>query len=350
MNTPRRLAHGLNMDEWSAWCAGHDQPPYRAKQVWEWLYARRAASWDAMTNLPARFRAELEAELEIQAAVLVESHGQDDGTRKLLVDLRDGEQVEEVLIPADRRRTVCVSTQAGCRFNCAFCASGQAGFARQLEAAEIVAQVLLAAQAYEECPTHVVCMGIGEPLDNYDAVLRAVRTINHPDGLSIGARRITISTCGIIPGIERLAGEGIQVELSVSLHAARDDLRSALMPVNRRYPLADLLLAGDRYTQHTKRIITYEYTLIRGINDSADEARAVAQLLAGRACRVNLIPLSPVEEFEASPPLSGDGVRFAGILKRAGINTTVRASKGTRVDAGCGQLRYRKKEGDQEHG
>jgi 23S rRNA (adenine2503-C2)-methyltransferase len=188
-------------------------------------------------------------------------------------------------------------------------------------------------------------MGIGEPLDNYDAVLRAVRIINDPHGLGIGARRITLSTCGLIPGIDRLAGEGIQVELSVSLHAADDALRSSLMPVNRQHPVAALLEACDRYTQRTRRIVTYEYTLVSGVNDGPREARALAERLTGRACRVNLIPLSPVDEFAAQPPTTEAGLRFCQVLKRAGINTTVRASKGTELQAGCGQLRYRKREG-----
>jgi 23S rRNA (adenine2503-C2)-methyltransferase len=227
----------------------------------------------------------------------------------------------------------------GCRFHCAFCASGQTGFARNLAAGEMVAQVLVAARALGDPPTHIVFMGIGEPLDNYDAVLKTVRIINNGDGLKIGARRITISTCGIVPGIRRLAGEGLQVELSVSLHAPVDKLRSRLMPVNRRYPLADLIPACKDYSAATKRIVTFEYVLIRELNDSPERAAELAELLAPLPCRVNLIPLSPVKEFEGDPPSTDAGRIFMDTLARAGINATLRNSRGCSIDAACGQLR-----------
>ena len=255
--------------------------------------------------------------------------------------LSDGERVEEVLIPADDRRTVCLSSQAGCRFHCAFCASGQAGFRRNLEAGEIVGQVLLAWRGFGEKPTHVVVMGVGEPFDNYDAVLQAVRLINDQDGLCIGARRITLSTAGVIPGIERLAGENLQVELSVSLHAPSDKLRSELMPINRTYPLNRLLKACEAYFAATKRLITFEYTLIENVNDQPPHAKELARRLSAFPCRVNFILLSPVEEYAGAPSSSSVAERFIQVLDKAGINATLRASRGTAVHAACGQLRSR---------
>ena len=345
MNDPkpadnRPLLHGLSPEEMTEFCRELGEPAYRAGQIWKWLYVQRVAEWDGMTNLPAGLRAKLAERASLDAAMPVETVGQPAGTRKILVGLRDGERVEEVLIPAQDRRTVCVSSQVGCKFSCAFCASGQAGFRRNLEAGEMTGQVVLAAREYADRPSHVVFMGIGEPLDNYDAVLKAVRILNDKDGLEIGARRITISTCGVIPGIQRLAGEGLQIELSVSLHAPDSALRSALMPVNRRYPLPELMEACRAYTLATKRIVTFEYTLIRGVNDTRGHAEALAALLAPLQARVNLIPLSPVEEYAGEPSNSHTALSFMRILGDARINATLRVSKGSSVRAACGQLRH----------
>jgi 23S rRNA (adenine2503-C2)-methyltransferase len=334
------LVHGMNRDELTALFAELNEPKYRADQLWTWLYVKRVADWPVMTNLSAALREQLAEKTCLSSAVAVKTEGETAGTRKILVKLQDGEQVEEVLIPGGKRRTVCVSSQAGCRFNCAFCASGKAGFRRNLEAGEIVGQVLLAAAGYGDRPTHVVFMGIGEPMDNYDAVLKSVRIINDQDGLGIGARKITISTCGIIPGIERLAGEELQVELSVSLHAPDNELRSRLMPVNAKYPLEQLLKTCKKYFEKTGRIITFEYTLIQATNDSASHAKALAKLISGLPARVNLIPLSQVEEFAGTPSSSDKAQAFMDILGRAKINVTLRASKGSSLKAACGQLRY----------
>ena len=339
------LIHGLTKQELSAVCADLEVPAYRADQIWRWLYIQAAPDWTAMKNLPAPFRDRLAARYSMDAARALETVGPPAGTRKLLVGLPDGESVEEVLILAGGtggrpRRTVCVSSQVGCRFLCAFCASGQAGFRRNLEPGEIVGQVLLAMREFEQRPTNVVFMGIGEPLDNTEAVLKAVRILNDKEGLNIAARKITISTCGLIPGMERLAAEPIQFELSVSLHAPEDALRSALMPVNRRYPLAELIRACAAYTAKTRRIITFEYTLIRGVNDSTRHATALAALVRGMLCRINLIPLSQVEEFNQQPAPAGTAEAFAKTLEQAGINTTLRVSKGSSLKAACGQLRF----------
>lgn len=342
-NDQPALAHDLGRRELEAFCAGLGLPAFRARQIWRWLYVNRVCDWRDMANLPSALRTQLSGALDLRAVAAVETHGLPGDTRKIVVGLRDGERVEEVLIPAPRRRTVCVSSQAGCKFRCAFCASGQAGFQRDLRAGEIVGQVLLAAAAWDERPTHVVFMGIGEPLDNYDNVLKSVRILNDPDGLAIGARRITISSCGLVPSIRKLAGEGLQVELSISLHAPTDELRSSLMPVNSRYPLREVRDACAAYAAATKRIITFEYTLIRDVNDAPSCARELSRLLGPVPSRVNLIPLSPVDEYEGSPSPAPVSRRFADILEQAGINVTLRASKGAALKAACGQLRYRRR-------
>ena len=295
-----------------------------------------------MRNIPSSLREQLVARCSITPLSTIESEGRAGATRKLVVALADGEQLEEVLIPAPGRNTVCVSSQAGCRYRCAFCASGQAGLSRNLTAAEMVGQVLLAVELLGERPSHVVFMGIGEPLDNYTEVLKAVRIINDGEGLAIGARRITISTCGLIPGIKRLADEGLQVELSVSLHAPDDELRSELMPVNDKYPMSDLLAACERYTDKTGRIVTFEYTLVRDLNDSIEQAHALADLLAPLHCRANLIPLSAVSGFDGEASTTDRAEAFIEILADSGINATLRVSKGSGLKAACGQLRYRK--------
>jgi 23S rRNA (adenine2503-C2)-methyltransferase len=297
-----------------------------------------------MTNVPSTLREALATAFSLHPATLLKSEGNPSEARKLLVGLPDGDAVETVLIPAPDRRTVCVSSQVGCKYQCAFCASGQAGFKRNLDSGEIIGQTLLAWETFGERPTNIVFMGIGEPMDNYDAVLKSVRILNDSQGMNIGARRLTISTCGVVPGIMRLADEGIQVELSVSLHAPDDALRSKLMPANRAFPLDTLLAACDAYTTKTRRIITFEYTLIRGVNDSPAHAHKLTTLLRSFPCRVNLIPLSPVEEFDALPSEPVTAERFLATLQDAGINTTLRISKGRSVKGGCGQLRYRKSE------
>ncbi len=336
----KQLIHSLSREELVSICKQEGQPRFRADQIWRWLYVSWVNDWDEMRNIPAVLRNKLAEKFIIKPVTLQSVSGQQFSTRKFLAGLSDGEKVETVLIPAANRRSVCVSSQVGCAFKCAFCASGQAGLYRNLETGEIVGQVLLAAELYGEKPSHIVFMGIGEPFDNYDNVLKAVRIINDGDGLKIGARRITISTCGVVPGIRRLAGEGIQVELSVSLHATDNESRSKLMPVNKRYPLDELLNACMEYADSTGRIITFEYTLIRGINDSEKDADALAQLLSGIPARVNLIPLSEVDEFEGRPSLPGTAEMFIDALQANGINATLRDSKGSRIKAACGQLRY----------
>ncbi|MBI2440329.1 MAG: 23S rRNA (adenine(2503)-C(2))-methyltransferase RlmN [Lentisphaerae bacterium] len=337
------LIHGLSRDQLAEICRELGEPAYRAGQLWHWLYRRFAADWSEMKNIPSGMRQTLGQCWSLASTKIISSQSEEGAgsTTKWLVALPDGNAVEEVQIPAKGRTSVCISSQVGCKFSCAFCASGQAGFQRNLETGELVGQVVLAARHLGATPSNLVFMGMGEPLDNYEAVLAAIRIINDHEGLSLGARRITISTCGIIPGIQRLAQEGLQVELSISLHAPDDALRTRLMPVNGKYPLSDLLAAARAYAEQTGRLITFEYTLIQGVNDSPAQAEALARILSPIRARVNLIPLSVVAEFDGQPSAPPVVSAFLKALERAGINTTLRQSKGGGVNAACGQLRGR---------
>jgi 23S rRNA (adenine2503-C2)-methyltransferase len=312
---------------------------FRATQVLDWLYRRFVSDWHAMTNLPLALREQLAATFAPLPAAPETSLCDATGTTKYLIRLADGATVECVWIRHRNYCTLCVSCQVGCRFSCAFCASGKGGFLRNLSTGEMLAQALLAARLNGAAPGNIVFMGMGEPFDNYDHVLKAARLMNHPLGLGIGARRITISTCGLVPGINRLAGEGVQFELSVSLHAPNDDLRRRLMPVNQLYPLEPLMAACQAYTNTTGRIVTFEYTLVGGVNDNAAAATELIALLRGLRCRVNLIPLSEVAEYAGRAPTAAQATRFAQSLLDARINCTLRFSRGRGVNAACGQLR-----------
>jgi 23S rRNA (adenine2503-C2)-methyltransferase len=338
-NIERQFIHGLFLSELQEWLLQEGEQKFRAKQIWEWLYHHHVEHWDAMNNLPKSLREKLDQRFMFHALEKVSIQESDTGTRKILSRLRDGELIEEVLIPAPDRRTVCVSSQVGCMFGCAFCASGQLGVKRNLKAGEIVGEVLSAHHEYGDRVTNVVFMGIGEPFDNYDEVMRAVRILNDPDGYCLGARRITISTCGVVPGIQRLEEEGLQVELSVSLHAPHNSTRDSLMPVNVSWPLDELMETCRQYTERTKRIITFEYTMIRDVNDTAQDLDELIALLTRFPCRVNLIPLSEIDEYEGRTSKRETVELFIRRLERAGVNTTVRWSKGVDVNAACGQLR-----------
>lgn len=317
------------------------EPPFRAKQVFRWIHKRGVADWAAMTDLPRSLRERLAQTAVIgRARVLERREDRRDGTVKFLLELADGETVETVLLPHDYGRSVCVSTQVGCRMGCAFCASTVGGLVRQLTAGEMLEQVLTVQRDLgpDERVSHVVMMGIGEPLENYEQVVRFMRLLHDPDGMGISYRNMTVSTSGLVPGIKRLAREGLPVTLAVSLHAPNDDLRSRLMPVNRRFGIRELLAACDEYAEITGRRVTYEYALIDGINDLPELARELAGLLKGRLCHVNLIPLNPSGRgLAGSPPEKVR--RFAETLRRYGISTTVRREMGAGIEAACGQLR-----------
>ena len=315
--------------------------PYRADQVLQWVYEKGVYDFEGMTNLSLDLRERLKKVFSLAMPEAVEREkSDDDKSTKLLLKLRDNDLVEAVYIPADDRHTVCVSSQVGCKFHCAFCASGQNGFFRNLTAGEIISQVLMTRDiSLNKKITNIVFMGIGEPFDNYIQLLKAVRTLNSKNGLGIGARKITISTCGVIPKIEALGNEGIQVELSVSLHGPTDTVRRAIMPVNNAYPVKLLIEACRSYVKKTKRAITFEYILIKGVNASEKEARGLSRLLKGMLCKVNLIPYNPIQEFPHDAPSYEEIVRFQQILQDNGVKTTVRFSKGLDIQAACGQLR-----------
>jgi len=318
---------------------------YRARQIMEWIYARGAGDFSSMTNLAKPLREKLSEHLYIaQLREVTRQISHKDGTVKFLFALEDGQTVETVLLRHDYGHSVCVSTQVGCAMGCSFCASGLGGLVRNLTAGEIIDQVL-AVQNYlkqeDQRVSSVVIMGSGEPLTNYDNVLRFMALLHWPYGLNIGYRNMTVSTAGVVPGIDRLSMENLPITLSISLHAPHDQLRSALMPINHTYPIALLLAACDRYTARTNRRITYEYSLIAGVNDRAEHARQLANLLAGRLCHVNLIPVNAVVERGYEPPAAERVGKFQDILKRRGIETTVRKEMGGDIDAACGQLRRR---------
>lgn len=332
--------------ELSQWVQTHGEPAYRARQIFYALYQEKVASFEGLSVLPKALRERLSKDFVLTSLTPVRSQTSSDGTVKWLSQLSDGELLETVLIPAQERQTVCVSTQVGCAYACAFCASGMNGFRRNLTSGEIVQQVLLMGSDPSKglAPiriTNVVFMGMGEPLANYENVLKAVRILNDPEGLRIGARKITISTVGLVPMIERLAREGLQMELSISLHAPNDTLRGKLMPVNRKYPLKELIAAAKAYAKTTKRLITFEYILIDQVNDGLPQAKELVQLLKGMRPKVNLIPCHPTPGTSWGPPPRARMVAFERFLRAHGIPCTLRRSRGLDIDGACGQLRLR---------
>jgi 23S rRNA (adenine2503-C2)-methyltransferase len=345
----------LTRDELQTLLGTWGQPPYRASQIRHWLYRQLVADPAQMTNLPAGLRNRLADQARIELLTPVTEISSSDGhTTKGLFRLHDGHLIETVLMAYRRGYTVCISSQAGCAMGCTFCATAQMGLQRNLTAGEIVAQVLFFERRLRERSanspgepskpvgiSNVVVMGMGEPLANYRNLWRALRNLVGEDGFGMGARRITVSTVGLVPGIERFAQEGLQVNLAVSLHAADDVLRSQLVPVNHRYPIAQLMAACQRYVERTHRRITFEYALMRGINDSRAQALALADRLNGLLCHVNLIPLNPVLGSPFQPSLREDVETFVGLLRSRGVSTTLRVRRGIDIDAGCGQLRAR---------
>jgi len=390
--SPRLAAWGVLPSEWKPLCAELGIPAFRAAQILNGLYQNFAQSWHDVTTLPTELREILEQRISLTPLRTAAVHDSPDGVQKLLLACPDGACVETVLIPSKGRLTQCISTQVGCNFRCAFCASGQHGRVRNLTADEIVGQVmagcsqmatshfslaetqrrgedtnenlkskisnlkssvtLCASAPLREKnakpvplprPHNIVVMGMGEPFDNYDNVIRALRILNDQKGVNIGARHITVSTCGVVPGIRKFAEEGIQFELSVSLHAPHDALRDRLMPVNRHWPIAGLIATCRDYFDKTKRVVTFEYTLIKNVNDRPHHADELIRLLRGAPCKINLIPLSPVEGFDGQCPEHNTCLAFLDALIKAGFNTTLRKSRGGEVAAACGQLRLRER-------
>jgi len=338
------------------------EPVYRSEQILQWIYGRRATSFEEMTDLPLSLRQKLAGVASLSSLAPVDERISADGqTRKVLFKLDDGKTIESSIMLYEKagssreRRTVCVSTQVGCPLGCPFCATGQQSFERNLRPGEIIEQVLyfmrmvsseqksgkVATDSARRPVTNVVFMGMGEPLANYEAVWQAVEMLNSKRGSGLGARQITISTAGLVPEIHRLAGESIYVELAISLHAANDALRNKLVPVNKKYPLGQLIPACREYFKKTGRRPTFEYALFSRVNDSAESAHDLARLVEGMNCQVNLIAGNPTacEEFAPSPMKRV--LAFQKILQNSGVSSTIRVSKGTDIEAGCGQLRSR---------
>lgn len=332
----------LSFKELEETLAGWGEQAFRARQIYSWIYEKGVRDFSAMSNLSGELKGRLEKNFSLWELKVKTSLVSEDATEKFLFGLKDGGLIEAVLIPARERATGCISSQVGCRFACRFCASGLAGFKRNLTCAEILEEALsLRDNSRAKKLTHLVFMGTGEPLDNYDNCLKAIRIINSPLAMNIGARRITISTCGIIPGIERLSTEGLQVELSVSLHASDDATRSRLLPVNKIYSLSKLISACRNYIEKTDRQVTFEYIMIKNFNSALQNAEKLVKLLSGLNCKVNLIPCNPVEGLQIEPPNKLEVLFFKDYLLKHGLNTTLRKVRGQDIDASCGQLRLR---------
>ncbi len=332
---------GRGVAELEALAESLGEPRYRGRQVARWLYGHGVDTVEAMTDLPRAFRDRLRAASQITYPRLRRAQdAPDSSATKYLVELADGQRVECVLMRFDDGRlSACLSSQAGCAMGCAFCATGLGGFSRNLGPGEILGQALVIRAQAGVRIGHVVFMGMGEPLANYDAVLRAARLLASPQGVGIGMRRLTISTVGLVPQIHRLAAERLQLTLAVSLHAPTDALRDRLVPANHRYPLADLIPACRAYAAATRRRITFEYVLLAGVNDGPAEARALAALLRGVHCHLNLIPVNPVAGIPFRRPEVPVVMAFAARVRRAGFPVTVRIERGTEIQAACGQLR-----------
>ncbi|PTI96762.1 23S rRNA (adenine(2503)-C(2))-methyltransferase RlmN [Staphylococcus simulans] len=343
----KQSIYSLRYEEMQAWLVEHGQQKFRAKQIFEWLYEKRVDTIDEMTNLSKDLRALLKDNFTIttlETAVKQESR---DGTIKFLFELQDGYTIETVLMRHEYGDSVCVTTQVGCRIGCTFCASTLGGLKRNLEAGEIVAQVLTvqkALDATDERVSSIVIMGIGEPFENYDEMMDFLKIVNHDNGLNIGARHITVSTSGIIPKIYDFADEEIQINFAVSLHAANDEIRSKLMPINRAYSIDKLMEAIQYYQEKTNRRITFEYGLFGGVNDQLTHARELAHLIQGLNCHVNLIPVNHVPERNYVKTSKEDIFKFEKELKRLGINATIRRNQGSDIDAACGQLRAKERQ------
>ena len=326
------------------WLTDRSLPAYRAAQVRKWIYERRVTQFERMTDLPPKLRSQLDEHFNILSAELTQCNEADDGSKKLLLRLHDGQTIECVLLCDDRGKyTVCLSTQVGCAMGCVFCASGLDGLERNLTSGEIIEQVVHLQQLISEKEriSRVVVMGMGEPLANLDALLPALEVITAKDGFGVGARRITISTVGLPKGIRQLAKANCQYHLAVSLHSPFEQLRNELVPANRKIGIAAILTATDFYFEQTGRRVTIEYVLLGKINDRPEHARELAELMQGRPVLVNLIPFNPVAELPFTTPSSMTTANFAEILRQGGLNVKIRYRKGEKISAACGQLRRR---------
>jgi 23S rRNA (adenine2503-C2)-methyltransferase len=339
------LIYDLDLPELTATLKAWGQPRFRTQQVWQGLYQSLWATPEEFSNLPKTLRQKLGEAFSFTHLTPVSSlHSTDGETQKTLFHLPDGRPIETVRMRYEKRRTLCISTQSGCAMGCVFCATGQMGYLRNLSSGEIVEQVLYYARLLArqgEQVSNIVVMGMGEPFHNYEATLAALDRLNHPEGMKLGARRLTISTVGLVPAIERFAQEQRQINLAISLHAADDELRSSMLPINKRYAIANLMAAVRHYTELTHRRVTFEWALIREVNDTPEQAHKLAALLKGMLAHVNVIPLNPTEGYQGQATTPERAEAFRAILENKGIPCTIRTRRGIDIQAGCGQLAQR---------
>ncbi|KFZ43382.1 23S rRNA (adenine(2503)-C(2))-methyltransferase RlmN [Anoxybacillus flavithermus] len=338
--------YSMRLEDLQSWVEQQGEKPFRATQIFEWLYKKRVTSFEDMTNIPKALRERLDEHFVITTLKTLVQQTSKDGTMKFLFELHDGYSIETVLMRHDYGNSICVTTQVGCRIGCTFCASTLGGLKRNLQAGEIVAQVVKVQKALDETNERVssiVVMGIGEPFDNYDELIKFLKTVNHPKGLHIGARHITVSTSGIIPKIYQFADENMQINFAISLHAPNTELRSKLMPINRAYKLPELMEAVRYYIEKTGRRVTFEYGLFGGVNDQIEHAEELAELIKGLKCHVNLIPVNYVPERNYVRTPREQIFAFEKTLKKHGINVTIRREQGHDIDAACGQLRAKER-------
>jgi 23S rRNA (adenine2503-C2)-methyltransferase len=328
-----------NLEELKQEMANIGEKPYRAEQIFKWLYVEKVKTFDEMTNLSLELRKKLEENYTMCNYNILKKQESKDGTIKYLFDVLDGNAIETVLMSYHHGYSICVSSQIGCKMGCKFCASTGINFIRNLSSGEIVEQILAVEQDTGVRISNVVFMGIGEPLDNYENVVTAIRTINNPKGLNIGARHISVSTSGVVPKIYKLAEENIQCTLSISLHATNNEKRSAMMPVNNTYPVEELIQACKDYIEKTNRRISFEYALAKDNNDNLDDAKELVKLLKGMLCHVNLIPINKIENGQFDKSSNENIMKFRDYLNDHGIVATIRRELGSDIDAACGQLR-----------
>ncbi|MGG1697199.1 23S rRNA (adenine(2503)-C(2))-methyltransferase RlmN [Bacillus zhangzhouensis] len=347
LKTDMPSIYSFELHEIKEWLKEQGEKTFRAAQIFEWLYEKRVTSFDEMSNLSKELREKLKDQFAITTLKTVIKQTSQDGTIKFLFELHDGYTIETVLMRHEYGNSVCVTTQVGCRIGCTFCASTLGGLKRNLEAGEIVAQVLKVQQALDETDervSSVVIMGIGEPFDNFEEMLAFLKIINHDNGLNIGARHITVSTSGIIPKIYQFADEQMQINFAVSLHAPNTEIRSRLMPINKAYKLPKLMEAIEYYIQKTGRRVSFEYGLFGGVNDQVHHAEELADLLKGIKCHVNLIPVNYVPERDYVRTPREQIFLFEKTLKEKGVNVTIRREQGHDIDAACGQLRAKERQ------
>ena len=328
-----------NLEELKQELISLGEKPFRAEQIFNWLYREKVKNIEDMTNLSLELREKLKQEYTMCNFEILKKQESSDGTIKYLFDVLDGNAIETVLMQYHHGKTICVSSQIGCKMRCKFCASTGIAFVRNLTAGEIVEQVLAVEQDINEPISNIVFMGIGEPFDNYENVMKAIRIINHPKGLGIGARHISVSTSGIVPKIEEFAKEELQCTLSISLHATSNEKRSQMMPVNNLYPIEQLMKACKDYIAKTNKRISFEYALAKDNNDNLEDAKALVGLLKGMLCHVNLIPINKIENGKFVKSSNQNIIKFRDYLNEHGIVATIRRELGSDIDAACGQLR-----------